>query len=718
MLPKSRPLVISALLISVAVLIAAGFLSHSSIRQLTEARQQTEISKDSLLELEATVSTLLDAETGQRGYLLTGSRAYLLPYTEALSAIHVHLGALQSLAAGRPALERDLAELRLASGAKLAELAQTIRLNDGGEHAVALRLVMSGAGRKSMDQIRLITDRMAHETSVDYASNVQNERHALELTLASVWATAVLAVALLGLLYLVVQRDGAQLRASERQLAVTLRSIGDGVIATDAAGLIVLMNPVAESLTGWSATLARGRSLDEVFRIINEQSRVVIESPVAKVLRAGMVVGLANHTLLVRRDGVETPIADSGAPILTDAKEVLGVVLVFRDASQERDVEHAMREADRRKDEFLAILSHELRNPLAPIRQAVAVIRSPAATEPQVRWSVEVIERQVRNISRLLDDLLEVSRITRGTLEIRKSLVAISKVLDEAIEIARPLIDSKHHELTVDCAIGLTLYADPLRLAQVVANLLMNAAKYTEPHGHIWLTAGADAAMAVITVRDNGVGIGAGMLTRIFEMFVQADGSRDRAEGGLGIGLALARGLIDLHGGTIEVRSGGLGHGSEFVVRLPLSAPAELPGSTDRAESADSADITSFLVADDNSDAAESLAMLLRLRGHEVQVVNDGAAALELLASMRPRFALLDIGMPNMDGHQLAGRIRAAPWGENMTLVAITGWGQDSDRNAALAAGFDYHFVKPVDIDAILGTLLTNRRGSDAAQPA
>ncbi len=551
-----------------------------------------------------------------------------------------------------------------------------------------------------------------------YAANVRSERHALALAQWSVWATAILAVSLLGLLYLVVRRDGAQIRASERQLAVTLRSIGDGVIATDEAGRVVLMNPVAESLTGWSTSLARGRTLDEVFRIINEHSREVVESPVAKVLRAGMVVGLANHTLLIRRDGFETPIADSGAPILTDTKEVLGVVLVFRDASQERDLEHALRDADRRKDEFLAILSHELRNPLAPIRQGVAVILSPAATASQVHWSAEVIERQVHNISRLLDDLLEVSRITRGTLEIRKSVVLLKTVLEEAIELARPLIDSKRHALTMNCVADLILQADPLRLAQVIANLLTNAAKYTEPQGQISLTAGTDAGMVVITVRDNGVGIDADMLQRIFEMFVQADGSRGRAEGGLGVGLALARGLINLHGGTIEVRSEGPGMGSEFVVRLPLSTQIELSAPADRPDSVPNTATTSFLVADDNSDAAESLAMLLRLRGHDVHVARDGEDALQLLNATRPRFALLDIGMPKMNGYQVAAEIRKSPWGEEMTLIALTGWGQESDKDAALAAGFDHHFAKPVDIDSILAALLANRSESETATSA
>ena len=298
-----------------------------------------------------------------------------------------------------------------------------------------------------MDRIRELTEQMQTQEAVRYGQYRDRERSARTLSLWSGWTVSTLAIALLALLGFIVRRDTAKVRASEERLAITLRSIGDAVIATDPAGLVTLMNPVAETLTGWPAATARGASLDSIFRIINEETRKTVESPVAKVLRQGGIVGLANHTLLVRRDGTEVPIEDSGAPIFDNEGDILGVVLVFRDASRERAAEHALRDADRRKDEFLATLAHELRNPLAPIRQAAKVARAPTANEAQVRWAHDVIERQVQNMARLLDDLLDVSRITRGTMEIRKELIELQEVLDAAIEIARPAIEARHHSL-------------------------------------------------------------------------------------------------------------------------------------------------------------------------------------------------------------------------------------------------------------------------------
>ena len=705
MLPKSNSLLLLAFIISVAVLIGAGLLNHASLGLLTEARTDTAHSKETLGALESTVTTLLDAETGQRGYLLTGRQAYLEPYTAATSEVQSRLEALRLLTSGTTDSQGDLAELRTATQAKLDELAETIRLNDAGEHDTALRLVATGAGKQSMDRIRAIAARMARTEQARYERALAREGNARRLTAASGWATTGLAVLLLALLAFIVRRHTAQLRASEMQLLITMRSIGDAVIATDSAGGITLMNPPAERLTGSKIAAARGQALESVFRIINEETRATVESPVAKVLRAGTVVGLANHTLLIHRDGTETPIADSGAPILGDKGEVLGVVLVFRDASQERDLERGMREADRRKDEFLATLSHELRNPLAPVRQALGVIRAPAVSAEQVRWSVDVIERQVRNMARLLDGLLDVSRITRGTLEIRKHHVALSSVVDAAVELARPVIDSKHHRLRIDYPTGLFLNADSLRLAQVLGNLLTNAAKYTDLGGELSLTGEASATELTLTVTDNGVGISAEMLPRIFEMFVQVTSVRDRAEGGLGIGLALARGLVELHGGTITATSPGEGAGSQFVLRLPFKLDAAVAETPPRESGVAPAAGIRIVVADDNVDAADSLAMLLGLHGHEVRIANDGETALQLLETFRPRFAFLDIGMPKLNGHEVASRVRGAPWGAATILIALTGWGQESDRRAALYAGFDYHFIKPIDIAEILSAV-------------
>jgi PAS domain S-box-containing protein len=366
-------------------------------------------------------------------------------------------------------------------------------------------------------------------------------------------------------------------------------------------------------------------------------------------------------------------------------------------ANRER-AEAALRDADRRKDEFLATLAHELRNPLAPIRQAALISQASTASEAQKRWSHDVISRQVQHMSLLLDDLLDVSRITRGTLELRRQPTELAAIVDAAVETARPAIDAKRHELSVDIPhTPVRFAADSLRLAQVLSNLLTNAAKYTDPEGHVRLSANALDGELSIAVSDSGIGIPPEDISGVFEMFSQVRSTQDRSEGGLGIGLALAKGLVELHGGSIEARSRGVGFGSEFIVRLPFTPPEAPQAGITVTREALPPSARRVLIADDNRDAAESLAMLLRMDGHEVTVAYDGPQALALLAQAQPDVALLDIGMPGLNGYEVARRIRQAPLGRGITLIAVTGWGQDRDKAQAHQAGFDHHFTKPVD---------------------
>jgi signal transduction histidine kinase len=371
-------------------------------------------------------------------------------------------------------------------------------------------------------------------------------------------------------------------------------------------------------------------------------------------------------------------------------------------ANRER-AEAALRENDRRKDEFLATLAHELRNPLAPIRQAAVIARSPNATEQQKTWSHDVITRQVQNMSLLLDDLLDISRITRGTLELRKKHVVLAKVVESAVETARPAMDQKRHLLEIQLPDAIVdLDADSLRLSQVLSNLLTNAAKYTDPEGSIHLVAEIEGNAAVIRVSDNGIGIAPEALPNIFTMFSQVQSSR--SGGGLGIGLALSRGLIELHGGTLTAFSDGLGKGSEFVVRLPVHPGATVANNIAVEPPVSGSRRRRVLVADDNLDAGESLAMLLRLDGHEVELAHDGPAALALFERMRPEIAILDIGMPGLSGYEVARRIRQKSI-NGVTLIAVTGWGQEADKARAAESGFDHHFTKPVE-PAVLSALL------------
>jgi len=359
----------------------------------------------------------------------------------------------------------------------------------------------------------------------------------------------------------------------------------------------------------------------------------------------------------------------------------------------------ALQEADRRKDEFLAILAHELRNPLAPIRTAVQLLRKRDLAETQNIRAREVIERQVQHLVCLIDDLLDVSRITRGMITLQRERVLIDAVVARAVETARPLIDARKHELALDLPEELlSVEGDPTRLVQIIGNILHNAAKFMEPGGRIVLSVSREDSYAVISVRDFGLGIQAELVSKIFDLFSQVHQKSETAHGGLGIGLALVRRLVEMHGGVVTASSEGLGKGTEMVVRLPVigvqSTIVALP--TTDSKRPPQVSPRRILVADDNSDAVEALALQLRLAGHDVRSANDGLEALEVAETFAPQVVLLDLGMPRMDGYETAREIRRKWWGKSATLVALTGWGGQQDRQKTSDAGFDAHLVKPV----------------------
>ncbi len=763
-------------------------------------------------------------------------------------------------------------------------------------------------------------------------------------------------------------RSEAEVRAHRERLRVTLASIGDGVITTDALGNVTYLNLVAQKMTGWPLDEAVGRPLTEVFHIVNETSRKEVDNPALRALATGLVVGLANHTVLIGRDGGEHPIDDSAAPIRDLSGNVDGAVLVFRDITERKNAEDSLKarelryralvtatsdvvflmsadwsqmqpmngrdlvasnsgpirdwlqknippsehkrvrdavshaiateeifelehrvhrpdgstgwtysravpvrdaagkvvewfgtardvtnqrqaaeelarvtaqseqqkrlyetilsatpdfiyvfsldylvlyandaliamwghplkdtigktfleigyepwhaemhcreidqvratkrpirgevpfhgtlgrriydyifvpvfgidgeveavagttrdvtdrkkmeeelrqlaanlsDADRKKDEFLATLAHELRNPLAPIRNGLQLLKltknDPAATE----MSRAMMERQVDQMVRLVDDLMDVSRISRGKIELRRERISLVEVLESAVETSRPLIEQMGHELTVSLPDQpIVVDADLTRLAQVFMNLLNNAAKYSDTGGHIWLSAERQADEVVVSVRDTGVGIAAEQLPRIFEMFSQVDRSLEKSQGGLGIGLTLVRRLVEMHDGSVEAHSAGLGKGSEFVVRLPvlLDSSVKKPAVKEEARSSG----RRILIVDDNQDGAESLAIMLNLTGNETHTVHDGEAAITAATEFRPEVVLLDIGLPRLNGYEACRRMRELPGGKEMLIIAQTGWGQEADRQRTHAAGFDHHLVKPVDIVDLMNLL-------------
>jgi signal transduction histidine kinase len=405
---------------------------------------------------------------------------------------------------------------------------------------------------------------------------------------------------------------------------------------------------------------------------------------------------LGNVTLIERPTRVSTLLSAAQTAVRARARQYQ----IRGHLAERLRNEQALRAADRRKDEFLATLGHELRNPLAPILNSLEILKlSGAVADGSAAHACAVMDRQVHHLNRLVDDLLEVSRITRGVIEVKKEPQDLVAIVRAAIDTSRPVLEGFRHDLIVNApAEEICVAGDAVRLAQVFSNLLNNAAKYTNHGGHIVITIATDDHHATVSVKDDGIGIAPNLLGSVFDMFMQVDRSTRRAQGGLGIGLTLVKSLVGMHGGTVEARSDGPGLGSEFVVRLPLLAAEAKPEASRTIAPLPRRRI---LIVDDSRDGGESMTVLLRVLGAEVQLVHSGRAALQAVDEFKPDVVLLDIGMPGMDGYEVARRIRANHANRGMMLIALTGWGQDEDRQRSAAAGFNHHLVKPADIDQL-----------------
>jgi PAS domain S-box-containing protein len=1010
-----------------AALLGNAALAGWNVYRLRQNDRAVARSYAALTALDGLLSTLKDAETGQRGYLLTKRPAYLEPYDAAVQGVKDRLDKLRDRLSGEagqgafPAVEADAL-------AKLAELEKTVALQKQGETKAALDVVLTNRGKESMDRLRAAVGRAEGQERALLDQRRRESRESALVAYLSLGASACLGLVLLGLAYRLVSRDAAvrrqaaeQVRQQREWLEVTLLGIGDAVLATDGAGRVLLLNPVARALTGWGSEEAAGRPVEEVFRIVNEETRAPVESPVGRVLREGVVVGLANHTLLLARDGREVPVDDSGGPIRDGEGRVIGAVLVFRDVTERRrseaeraallarleaerafleavlqqmpggvviaeagsgkvllsnergslptpsqlpqpvrmedygqfkdffpdpryptpdrwpllraltagevvtgeemtyrradgslgtiranagpvrdregrtlaavttffDVTEARRaedavrflaeagavlgssldyevtladlarlvvprladwcgvnvvdedgttrqlavahadpakvelarelgrrfppdpdsptgvpavlrsgrselvseiteemlergargpehlaavrglglrsyiavpllargrtlgaltfvaaesgrrygpddlalaeelgrrgglavdnarlyrearEADRRKDEFLAMLSHELRNPLAPIRNAVSVLRLRGADAETVAWARDVLERQSGHLTRLVDDLLDASRITRTKVRLRRERVDLAGLVRATCDDHRADLGAAGLALEVEAQPGPVWVAgDRTRLAQVLGNLLANAAKFTDRGGRVTVRLTAADGRAEVAVSDTGVGIEPAMLPRLFEPFSQADRSLERSKGGLGLGLALVKGLVELHGGEARAASDGAGRGATFTFWLPLAAEGWAEEAGTQAGGAAVGPRRRVLIVEDNSDAADSLRMLLELAGHEVAVAYTGADGLEAARARRPDVVLCDLGLPGLSGFEVARALRQGADTSGLRLIAVSGYGRDEDQRRARAAGFDEVLVKPVDL-SVLGRLLS-----------
>jgi PAS domain S-box-containing protein len=520
-----------------------------------------------------------------------------------------------------------------------------------------------------------------------------------------------------GMLVLSAIVDITERQRAERRFRLAIESAPSGMVMVDRMGHIVLVNSQAEKLFVYSRAELIGKRVE-----ILVPDRFHHQHP---PYRAGFFrnpesrpMGAGRDLYGRRKDGTEFPIEIGLNPIETD--EGIFALSAIVDITERKQLERELHlrlqdlaTADRQKDEFLAMLAHELRNPLAPIRNALQILDMPGANAQMQKRAKEMMGRQLHHLMRLVDDLLDVSRIITGRVELRKEHFELSAAITRAVETAEPLIDARGHQLFVSQPDNrVRVYADLVRLAQVISNLLTNAAKYTAGPSRIWLDVEQDGDDIIVRVRDEGVGIAAEMLNRVFDLFVQADASPSRSQGGLGIGLTLVRRLVELHEGSVTARSEGLGRGSEFIVRFPAdtSAPEGVRDSERVPEQTPMPDGAPrrVLIVDDNVDAAESIAMLLQASGFSVRCVYDGMSALSMAAAYNPNIVVLDIGLPDITGYDVAKRLRAQAEFARTPIVAVSGYGQQSDRELSMEAGIDHHMTKPVDPDALRNILVSS----------
>jgi len=487
------------------------------------------------------------------------------------------------------------------------------------------------------------------------------------------------------------------LRSSEERFRSVFQHAATGIAITDIAGRFIQCNPAYEALVGYTSEELRHVVFSE---LVHPDDRSENLREISR-LREGLAPHLEIENRYRRKDGTAVWVNKFVTVMRDKHGTPTHMMALVTDITERRALHDAQQQAMRQKDEFIAVLAHELRNPLAPIRTSVSLLRGVLPQDPVLVRCRDVIERQVGHMARLIDDLLDISRLSRGELRLQRGPTLMSEVIDSAMELTQPLLNQRRQRLRVEApGTPLLIEADAARLTQVLGNLLDNASKYSPPDTEIHVSVHDEQSELLIRVKDRGVGIAASHLDRVFDMFAQTDGARALRSGGLGIGLALARRLVHMHGGTITVSSQGPGRGSEFVVRLP-QVPAAAAGEAFPAPPVAAPWVPiqrRVLVADDNQDAAEMMAALFEQLDCDVRAVHDGESAVLQADQFRPDVVVLDIGMPGMDGYEACERIRREPWGASMLIVALTGWGQDSDRQRSARAGFDHHFVKPVDM--------------------
>jgi PAS domain S-box-containing protein len=579
----------------------------------------------------------------------------------------------------------------------------------GGSAEVLGQTVESLLGEKLWNEIKPYRERVLNGEHLEYEVDVQRpggERQRMHCVLNPARNAS---GQIDGYVLAITDVSDRQRVAEARDLlAAIVDSSDDAIVSMTLDGRVTSWNPGATQLFGYTATEMLGHPALCLSPPPEEHS---ILDRISKGER------IRHHeTVRFAKDGSRLDISLSAAPMRDHTGRVVGVAQVARDITETKQTEaaikrsqEALRDADRRKDEFLALLAHELRNPLAPLVNAVELLRPAATNDASLRRIRDMMARQLTQLQRLVDDLLDVSRISRGCIELRHAPVPLARALEAAVETCQSLINQRRHTLTIDVPSDpILVEGDFARLAQVFANLISNSVKYTEPGGRIDVTIRREDAQAVVTVTDTGIGIPVESVDTVFDMFSQVEAHRLHAGGGLGIGLALVRSLVEMHSGSVEVQSEGPGTGSTFTVRLPLLrslVPVQQAGAQESGGDSAEQQTRRILIADDNVDAAASLALLLQMQGHETRTANNGRQAVELAAAFHPDIIFMDLGMPQLDGLEATRQIRAEPWGKAMVIVALTGWGQESNRRQTREVGMDLHLVKPINLEGIAAVL-------------
>lgn len=697
--------------------IAASYLAG---RVALEATAKVKLFDSAIQAMQNLRSTIQDAETGQRGYLLTRDASYLEPYEEAIATVQRKVDVVRKMADTGLIPAEQVDRLESLIGRKIEELRTTVGLLHSGKTSAAMGIVRSDQGKEVMDSIRETMSEIVSTEESQRTAATQAADSAIRLRGLVFLAAVLVNLAFLAWAYRRIHKEMRQhfvasleTRRQKEILAVTLASIGDAVIITDIRGRITYLNEVAEKLTGWTAEEAEDRPCAEVFRIVNEETGGPVESPVDKVLASGAIAGLANHTLLIRKDGSRLPIDDSGAPIRESDGTVRGVVLIFRDFTAHKTFERTLIQAkaeveasSQAKDKFLATLSHELRTPLTPVLATLSAWEAANELPPHLRPDLQRVRRNVELEARLIDDLLDITRIENEKLSLEKELLDAHGLIQSAAALFRDEIQAKGLRLTSRLeAKSSHVEADPARLQQILLNIIGNAVKFTSPGGSIEIaTANPHRTDLTISVRDDGAGMAEEVMARLYQRFEQGDFASDRKQRGLGLGLSIAKALVEAHGGTLHAESKGPGQGSTFVVSLPTSdSPVQGAADADTEISTREQRIgLRLLLIEDHEDTAQVMRNVLRQMGHEVETCATVATACEMLKQSEFDILLSDIGLPDGTGIDF---IKAARQICQTPAVALTGYGMAEDVERCLQAGFDEHLTKPIDIERLQKTL-------------